>query len=84
MLADQCKRPLLQPKRGAFFYADFGPLGRASERREHRDVGADVDRIIAPMARSDHPPVEIEDPLELETVECQQLGAGPADAGTAQ
>ena len=49
MLADQCERPLLQPKRGAFLYADLGPLGGPPERREHRHVGREADPEQAPL-----------------------------------
>src|SRR5688500_16007540 len=69
MLADQCERPLLQPKRGVFLYADFRPLGRAPVRREDRHVGADVNGIVAPVPRRDHPAVKVQNPLDLETVE---------------
>ena len=62
MLAHQCERPLLQPKRGAFFDAHLGPLGMAPEGRENRDVGIDPQRIIAPVPGRDHPPIEVEDP----------------------
>ena len=41
MLADQCERPLLRSKRGAFLYADLGPLAVPPERREDRHIGID-------------------------------------------
>ena len=62
MLTDQGKRPLLQPKRGAFLDVDLGPFGMAAEGGEHRHVGIDPQRIIAPVAGGDHPAVEVEDP----------------------
>ena len=68
MLAHERERPLLHPKRGAFLYADLRALGRAPERREHRNVGADVDCVIAPVASNHHPPIQIEDPLELQAI----------------
>ena len=69
MLADQRKRPLLQPKRGAFFDPHLGPLGMAAEGRENRDVGIDPQRIIAPVTGRDHAPVKVEDPRQLGAVE---------------
>ena len=65
----KCKRPLLQPKRGAFLDADFGPLGMAAKGREHRHVGIDPQRIIAPVAGGDHPTVEVEDAGKLRAFE---------------
>ena len=38
---DQCKRPLLQPKLGAFLDPHFGPLGGAAEGREDRHLGVE-------------------------------------------
>ena len=69
MLTDQGERPLLQSKRGAFLYADFRPFGASAEGGEYGYIGAEVDRVIAPMAGCDHPPVEVEDASELEAVE---------------
>ena len=69
MLADQRERPLLQPKRGAFLDADFGPFAVPAVRGEHRHVGIDPQRIIAPVAGRDHPAVEVEDPHQLLAVE---------------
>ena len=63
------ERPLLQPKLGAFFDADFGPLGMAAIGREDGDFGIDAQRIVAPMTGRDHAPVEIEDPGKLHAVE---------------
>ena len=69
MLAHERERPLLQAKRGAFFYADLGPFGMAPEGGEHCDVGIDPQRIVAPMAGGDHPAVKIEDLHQLRAVE---------------
>jgi len=69
MFTDQCERPLLQPKLGAFLYPDFGPLGMTAESGEDRHIGIDPKRIVAPVAGGDHPPVKVEDPLELLAVE---------------
>ena len=69
MLPDQGKRPLLHSKRGAFLYADLGPLGMAPEGGEHRHVGIDPQRIIAPMAGRDHPAIEVEDAHQFLPVE---------------
>ena len=77
MLADQCERPLLQPKRGAFLDADFGSLGMAAKGGEHGYVGIDPKRIIAPVAGRDHPPVKIEDARQVPCGRSWRLGAGP-------
>ena len=69
MLTDQCERPLLQPKRGAFFYAYFGALGMAAIGREDRDIGIDPKRVIPPVPGSHHAPIKIEDSHELGTLE---------------
>ena len=65
MLADQGERPLLQPKRGAFFDTDLGPLRMTPERGEYGHVGIDPQRIIAPVAGDDHATIEVEDAGEL-------------------
>jgi len=62
MLTDQCKRPLLLPKRGAFLYPDLGPFAVAPEGREDGHVGIDTQRVIAPVTCGDHTAIEIEDP----------------------
>ena len=69
MLSDQGKRPLFQAKLGAFFYADFGPLGMTPVRSEYGNVGIDPKRIIAPVAGRHHSPVKIENPGKLPAVE---------------
>src|SRR6476469_1246116 len=69
MFADQGKRPLLRPKRGAFFYAYFWTFGVTSIGSEDRDIMVDPQGVIAPMTGSDHPPIQIDDPHELLTVE---------------
>src|SRR5690348_8955382 len=65
VLSDQCKRPLLRPKRGAFLYPDFRAFTVPAKRREDRHVRVDPQRIVAPVTRCDHPAVEVEDPLQL-------------------
>ena len=69
MLTDQCKRPLLQPKRGAFLDPHLGPLGGAAEGGEDRHLGMERQAVIAPVPRRDHPPVQVEDPLQFDAVE---------------
>ncbi len=77
VLADQGKRPLLRPKRGAFLYPDFRMLGMAAVSGEDRDVGIDAQRVIAPMSGSDHPAVEIEDPRQLPAIETRDWAPVP-------
>jgi hypothetical protein len=62
MFADQRKPPLLQPKRGAFFYAHLRPLGVTAERGEDGDVRIDPDvAVFAAFRRhSERPEVRIE------------------------
>ena len=69
MFTDKRERPLLQPKRGAFFYTDFRSLGRTPESSEDRYVDAHMDRVIAPVPGGHHPSVKVEDSLDLETLE---------------
>src|SRR5437763_4842753 len=73
MLSNERKRPLLQPKLGAFFYAHFGPLGMTAEGGEDRHVGVDAKRIVAPMTGGDHPPVKVEDLHQLLALEGRDL-----------
>ena len=74
MLADQCKRPLLQAKLGAFLDPHLGPLGGAAEGREDRHVGVERQAVVAPVPGRDHPPVEVEDALQFGPVEgCDRL-----------
>ena len=69
MFGDQCERPLLQAKRGAFLDPHLGPLAMAAVGREDRNVGIDPQRIIAPVAGGDHSSIEVEDPQKLLSVE---------------
>src|SRR4029450_5319381 len=55
---------------GAFLDPNLGTFRSAAEGGEHRHVGIEPDTVVAPMTRCDHPPVEVEDPLQLGTVEC--------------
>ena len=77
MLTDQGERPLLQPKRGAFFYADFRPFGGPAECGEDGNLDAHVECVIAPMPRCDHPAVEVEDALDLKPVKCRNRAPVP-------
>ena len=70
MLRNQRIRPLLQMKLGAFLDPHLGPLRGAAKGGEHRHVGIEPHAIIAPMPGRDHPPVKIEDALQLGAVEC--------------
>ena len=69
MFTDQGKRPLLQAKLGAFFYAYLGPLGMAAEGGEDGDLGIDAQRIVAPMTGRDHPAVKVQDLHQLSAIE---------------
>ena len=65
MFAHQRERSLLQPKRGAFLDPHLRMLGRSAIGGEHRNVGVDPERIIAPMAGDHHAAVEVEDSGKL-------------------
>ena len=69
MVSKECKRPLLQPERGAFLYADFGPFTVPPVRCEYRRVGIDPERVIAPVARRNHSAIQIQDPLQFPAIE---------------
>src|SRR3982751_3591493 len=77
MFANQRKCPLLQPKRGAFLYAHFGPFAVASISGEHCYIRIDPQGVVTPMPRSDHPPVQVEDPLQLPAIEGGDLAPVP-------
>ncbi len=77
MFPDQCKGPVLQAQRGAFFDSYFGPLAVAAEGGENGDIEVDAQRIIPPMPGRDHPPVKIEDALQLGPVERGNLAPVP-------
>ncbi len=65
MFANQ--RPLALPiaQRGALLNPEFGPFRRAPIGTENRGIAAHVHRIVAPMARGDHPAIKIQDTGEL-------------------
>ena len=65
VLADKRERPLLHPKRGALFYPDLGPLGRAPKGGEYGHVDAHLNRVIPPVPGGHHPSVQIEDALDF-------------------
>ena len=69
MFGNQCKRPLLQPKPGAFLDPDFGTLGGAAEGSEDRHLAIERQAVIAPVPRRHHSPVEVEDSLKFKPVE---------------
>src|SRR4029453_7757786 len=73
----ECIRPLLQMKLGAFFDTDFRLLRRPAESREDRHVGIEPDAIVAPVTGGDHPPIEIQDPLELRSIKCRNRAPVP-------
>ena|SRR5690349_15670944 len=77
MLGNQCERPLLQMKLGAFLDTDVGLFCRSPESREHCDIGVEPQAIVSPMAGSDHPSVEIEDALQFRTLECRNSSPVP-------
>ncbi len=69
MLANQSKRPLLQPKPGTFLDPHLGTLGRAAEGDKGRHLRAERQAIVPPVAGRDHPAIKVKNALQLETVE---------------
>ena len=69
MFRHQGIRPLLQMKLGAFFDSDIRPLCGSSEGGEDRHIGVEPNSIVAPVAGGDHPPVKVEDALQLGTID---------------
>ncbi len=63
--ADQGPHALAVAQRGAFFDAIFRALGRAAEHAEHRGVAAQVNGIIPPISRRNHPTIEVQDLRQL-------------------
>lgn len=68
MLGNERKRPLLQPKLGAFFNPHLRTLGMATKGRKTGDIAAEIHRIIAPVPGRDHPPVKVEDAGQFNTI----------------
>lgn len=58
--ADQCPHTLAVAQYWSLFNPIFGPLGCAPERTKYGGIATKIDGIIAPIARCDHPPVQIE------------------------
>jgi hypothetical protein len=56
-------------KLGAFFDSDFGLLRCPAERGEDRYVGTEPKPIVTPVPCRDHPPIKVENALQLGTVE---------------
>lgn len=64
-LADQGPHALAVTQGRAFFDTVFGSLGRAPEHTEHGGIAAQMDGIIAPVSRRDHPSIQIQDLSQL-------------------
>ncbi len=77
MFTNQGKRPLLQSKLGAFFYAHLRPFGVTAKGGEDGNIGIDPQCIIAPVARGDHATIEVEDPRKLLPVESRDWAPVP-------
>jgi len=56
-------------KLGAFFDPDIRPLRSPAESGEDCHIGVEPNSIVAPVAGGDHPPVKVEDALQLGTIE---------------
>ena len=69
MFADQRERTLLLPQCRTFLDPDLGPFAMPAKGGEDRNVGIDPQRIIAPVPRSDHPPIKVEDARQLLPIE---------------
>ena len=69
MLADECERPLLLPKRGAFLDPDFRSFRMPAKGSKHGNIRIDPKRIVAPVSRSDHPSIKVEDAHQFFAIE---------------
>jgi hypothetical protein len=69
MLGNQCERPLLQVKLGAFLYPDLGLFRRAAKGGENGDVGIEPKAVIPPVPRSHHSSIQVENALQFSAVE---------------
>ena len=58
--ADQGPHALAVAQGGAFFDAIFRALGRAAKHAEHGGVAAQINGIIAPVSRRDHPAIKVQ------------------------
>ena len=68
MFGNECERPLLQLKLGAFLDANFRTLGRPPEGRKYGHVRVEPHAVIAPVTGRYHPAVEVENALQLRAV----------------
>ena len=60
-LANQSPHALTVAQSRSFFDAIFGPFGSAPEHAEDSGVSAQVDGVIPPVARRNHPPIKVQD-----------------------
>ncbi len=59
--AHQRPHALAAAQRGSFFNPIFGPFGGAPEHAEHSGVAAQINGVIPPVARRNHPPIKVQD-----------------------
>jgi len=78
VLTYQCERALLQSKRGAFLNPDLRPLAVSPKGGEHGNVGIYPKGVVAPVARSDHAPVQVEDALQFLAIESGDWAPAPS------
>lgn len=64
-------------ERGAFLNADVSALGVSAKGREQGEVGVEAERIVAPLARRDHPAIEVDDTVKFLSVESGGLAPVP-------
>ena len=60
-LANQGPHALTVAQSRSFFDSIFGPFGGAPEHAEHSGVSAQVNGVIPPVARRNHPPIKVQD-----------------------
>jgi hypothetical protein len=72
--ADERPHPLPVAQFGAFFDAIFGAFGGAAEGAEDGSVTAEVDGIIAPVARRDHAAVKVENARQFVALKADLTG----------
>src|SRR3984957_10314366 len=67
---DHAIEALLTREPRIFFDAIDRHFGSAAEYREHRAILQKVDGVVAPLAIGDHAPVQIQNAIKFETIEC--------------
>src|SRR5437660_10696760 len=71
---DHAVHALLAREPRIFFDAIDRHFGGVAEYRKHRAIPEKIDGVVAPLAIGDHAAIQIEDSIELETIERHPAG----------